>query len=150
MPYKITNITIKASAEVPDFDEWLARVDTSELLADIVDDGKSAQEVISESVATFSNPENGFISSSSRVSDDGLTWTWESIWESKEAFLLAQTQSTFIRTDEPATDRHGNIDDDGNGTVFYKSKETANSRLIRLYQEEYADQFTHQTFEANI
>lgn len=151
MRYKVTNITTKSSADVPDFDEWLSQQDAL-LLSEFPEcAGKTPSQVIQESMAVYSDPSRGFISSSSRVSDDGLSWTWETIWESKEAFKNSINKTNNIELDVAVVDKEtGESVVDANGNVVWQKKETAGAYIRRMYNETYGAELTCETFEADI
>lgn len=107
MPFKITNITRKPSADVPDFDEWLHSLDSSFLKNYPEVAGKTPAEVIEEHIPkhmAHTDPVLGFVSERSWASEDNLTWYYESVWESKShwqnATLKLNTKNTQDMTVE--------------------------------------------------
>lgn len=133
MPYKTTAITRKSSAAIPDFDEWLDQQDSS-ILADYPECvGKTPAQVLQESMEVYSDPAKGFISSSSRVSDDGLSWTWETIWESREAYQSSE-----------------NVAAGNTGETDQNLKVSPALHIKQLYKNAFPNGFTHTWTETNI
>lgn len=129
MPYKITSVTTKPNLSVPDFDVWLSTVPQSVLDPFPDAAGKTPQQVIDDAVQTLDDPAEGYISSGAVPDEDDLVWTWEAIWESKEAWVAAATKNNFV---------------DGNAAVG----QTAAGYLRQLYLTE--NNITVENFESNI
>ena len=79
MPYKVTHLTTKPNASVPDLIDWAKTVPQSEIdhLADTA--GRTPHEVVSQVYVPAQNKTTTF-------ENDGLTRRTELIWESEEIY----------------------------------------------------------------
>ena len=111
MPYQITSVMTKNSADDPNFDEWLASLDSGFLDSEYPEwSGNTPSEVVSAITGNFINdPAAGFISEESSVNDDNTVWTWTSLWESQDAWFESQDKGEFDITIDRSKRPIGNI-----------------------------------------
>lgn len=87
MPYKRTYVTTKMSADIPDFDVWLENLDLT-TLEDFSNVNAESTEIIHEDSQKYAS-QTGLISTNSYSTNDGLSWHWEEVWESQDAWLAS-------------------------------------------------------------
>lgn len=111
MPYQITSVMTKNSADDPNFDEWLASLDSGFLDSEYPEwTGNTPSEVVSSMVGTHINdPATGFISEESSVNDDNTVWTWTSLWESQSAWFSSQEKGEYNTVVDKSKRPAGNI-----------------------------------------
>jgi hypothetical protein len=93
MPYKVTHLTTKPNASVPDLIDWAKTVPQSEIdhLADAA--GRTPHEVVSQVYGPAPNTQ-ALISKTTTFEDDGLTRRTELIFASEEIYRSTTLSGT--------------------------------------------------------